>query len=181
MDRKTYLKGTQKYLQSGTFKTEQKELKPNQKKVQIQFRKKQTKKSYNKEEFELFKVPDFELWYYEGELDQIKGWNLTDYDDSFSYEDVFDEDDEPRYIYPDEDINTPGHRACNFLEKCMKVKRLKDAYDKFLVIEKNAERYQLGKTICYSNLKIDYSVDLVQFQKDLKKSGFKVNFHYGIP
>tara|TARA_B100001027_G_C16054257_1_gene235608 strand:- start:9 stop:551 length:543 start_codon:yes stop_codon:yes gene_type:complete len=180
MDRKTYLKGTQKYLQSGTFKTEQKELKPNQKKIQIQFLKKQIKKSYNKEEFELFEVPDFELNYYENDLDQIKGWYLTDHDDSFSDEDVYDEDFEPRYIYPDEDIDTPGHRACNFLEKCMKVKSLRKTYDKFLVIEKNAERYQGGKTICYSLLCIDYLVDLVQFQKDLKKSGFKVNFHYGI-
>lgn len=149
------------------------------KKIQVQFQKKHIRKSYDKEDFEIFEIPDFEFQYYEDELDQL--WRLTDYDDSFDEEDVFDEDGEPRYIEYDEDLDTPGHRACKFLNKCLEVKSLKTNYSKYLVIQKNVEEYRFGKTICYTNLTIEYAVDLTEFQQNLKKSGFRVNFHHGLP
>ena len=76
----------------------------------------------------------------------------------------------------DADLDFPEHRSFNFLEKCLKHKKINDKYSSLILMAKNIEEIRWGKKVQYTDVMISKQVDLIEFQNDLFESNLKVNF-----
>ena len=147
-------------------------LNPGTKKVDIQFFKRKKISSYDKDQFKIFEEPDFIFSYIDHEEDY---WFLND--NNPFYEDYVDDHCETITIFDeDADLDFPEHRSFNFLEKCLKHKKINDKYSSLILMAKNIEEIRWGKKVQYTEVMISKQVDLIEFQNDLFESNLKVNF-----
>ena len=173
MTNEEYLKQLAKHAQRNSDGPKSKpDLKPGTKKVDIQFFKKKKISSYNKDQFKSFEDPDFIFSYIDHHEDF---WFLNDNDRS--YTDYLDDNCESITIFDeDADLDFPEHRSFNFLEKCLKHKKINDKYYSLISMAKNIEEIRWGNKVQFTEVLISKEVDLIGFQNDLFESNLKVNF-----
>ena len=172
MTNEEYLKQIAKHAQRNSDGPKSKpDLSPGTKKVDIQFFKKKKISSYNKDQFKSFEDPDFIFSYIDHHEDY---WFLND--NNPFYDNVHDENGDVIIVEEDEDLDTPEHRSYNFLDKCLKNKKINDKYASLISMTKNIEEIRWGNTVQYTEVLISKEVDLVEFQNDLFESNLKVNF-----
>jgi len=173
MKKEEYYKAAYEFLQSNKKnKGVRPDLTPGTKKVDIQFFKKNKISSYNKDQFKSFEDPDFIFSYIDHHEDY---WFLNDNDRS--YTDYLDDNCESITIFDeDADLDFPEHRSFNFLEKCLKHKKINDKYYSLISMAKNIEEIRWGNKVQFTEVLISKEVDLIGFQNDLFESNLKVNF-----
>jgi hypothetical protein len=175
MKKEEYYKTAYKWLQlNKTNKGVRPDLTPGTKKVDIQFFKKKKISSYDKDQFKSFEDPDFIFSYIDHHEDY---WFLND--NNPFYDNVHDENGDSTIVEEDEDLDIPEHRSHNFLDKCLKHKKINDKYASFISMTKNIEEIRWGNTVQYTEVYISKEVNLVEFQNDLFESNLKVNFVLG--
>ena len=64
-------------------------------------------------------------------------WFLND--NNPFYDNVHDENGDSTIVEEDEDLDIPEHRSHNFLDKCLKHKKINDKYASFISMTKNIE------------------------------------------
>jgi len=172
MTNEEYLKQLAKHAQRNSDGPKSKpDLKPGTKKVDIQFFKKKKISSYNKDQFKNFEDPDFIFSYIDHQDDY---WFLND--NNPFVDNVHDENGDIIIVEEDEDLDIPEHRSYNFLDKCLKHKKINDKYASLISMTKNIEEIRWGNTVQYTEVLISKELDLVEFQSDLLESKLKVNF-----
>ena len=173
MKKEEFYKAAYEFLQSNKKnKGVRPDLTPGTKKVDIQFFKKKKISSYDKDLFKSFEAPDF-IFSYNDHLEDY--WFLNDNDRSYTeYE---DDNCETITIFDDDaDLDFPEHRSFNFLEKCLRYKKINDKYANLISMAKNIEEIRRGSTVQYTEVLISKEVDLIEFQNNLLESNLKVNF-----
>ena len=173
MKEKEYLKAASDWIQlNKTNKGVRPDLTSGTKKVDIQFFKKKKISSYDKDQFKSFKDPNF-IFSYNDHLEDY--WFLNDNDRSCT--DYLDDNCESITIFDeDADLDFPEHRSFNFLEKCLKHKKINDKYANLISMAKNIEEFRWGSTVQYTEVLISKEADLIEFQNDLLELNLKVNF-----
>ena len=175
MENEEYLKATYDWLQlNKTNKGARPDLTSGTKKVDIQFFKKKKILSYDKDQFKSFEDPDFVFSYIDHHEDY---WFLNDNNPFF--DNVHDENFDIIIVEENEDLDIPEHRSYNFLDKCLKHKKINDKYASLISMAKNIEEIRWGNKVQYTEIFISKEVNLVEFQNDLFESNLKVNFVLG--